>query len=388
MQKVAPVAVADRRMKRCPMLPHFTFRIGLLAAIAALSLFVSSAHAVRIKDVTHLEGIRENMLIGYGLVVGLDGTGDSQSTGFTQQSLAAYLRRNGLSVNPSGVDIDNVAAVVVTATLPPFAAPGTRIDVNVDSIGDAENLQGGTLLMTPIRGADGEVYAVAQGPVSTGGFDAGSGGTSVSKNHPTAGKIPGGALVERAGPTVLEGRRELRLTLDNPDFTTARRIAEIINLQFSDKCAQALNNATVQVALPAEYLESITDFMAMIERLPVHPDQRARVVIDEKTGTVVMGEDVRIATLAVTHGSLSISVAKSNQIVQPGPFSLGETSLQSNTDVSASEESRALTIMPEGVSLGEVVQSLNAIGVTPRDLISILQAIKSSGSLQAELVIR
>jgi flagellar P-ring protein precursor FlgI len=356
--------------------------------MVTLVLLVSTAHAVRIKDVTHLSGIRDNMLIGYGLVVGLDGTGDDQSTNFTQQSLAAYLRRNGLTIDPSSIKIENVAAVIVTATLPPFAMTGSRIDVQVSSIGNSENLQGGTLLMTPLKGPDGEIYAIAQGSVATGGFAAGSGGTSVSKNHPTVGKVPGGALVERRPPTQLSGRESLTLTLDNPDFTTARRVAEIINVNLKTECAKALNNTSVVVDVPAAYQNSPADFMAEIERLPVHPDQRARIVIDEKTGTVVMGEDVRISTLAIAHGALSIQVARTNQVSQPNPLSLGETTAFSNIDVAVQEESRSLSMVPEGVSLGEVVQSLNAVGVTPRDLISILQAIKASGALQAELVIQ
>lgn len=354
-----------------------------------LVLWAVEAYAVRIKDVAHVEGVRDNQLIGYGLVVGLNGTGDGSSTEFTVRSLVAYLRKAGVTIDPNLVKVDNVAAVIVTADLPPFVRPGTRIDVTVSSIGDAENLQGGTLLMSPLKGVDGEVYALAQGSISIGGFSAGSGGTSVTKNHTTAGRVPGGAVVEQAPPTVLEGREWLRLLLNNPDFTTSQRMAGVINHQFEGNPARAADSAMVEVAVPQQFREDVAQFLAEIERLPVHPDQPARIVIDERTGTVVMGEEVRISTLAIAHGSLSIQISRTNEVSQPEPFSeTGRTAPFSNTQVSVQESGDRLAIMPEGVSLGEVVQSLNAIGVTPRDLISILQAIKSSGALQAELLIQ
>jgi flagellar P-ring protein precursor FlgI len=359
----------------------------LAAILLAWMGLAAPALAVRVKDVTHLQGVRDNQLIGYGLVVGLNGTGDSQSTKFTQQTLAAFLRRNNLTIDPTSINIDNIASVVVTATLPPFSRTGNRIDVLVSSIGDAENLQGGTLLMTQLMGADGQVYAVAQGALSTGGFDAGAGGTSVSKNHPTAAKVPAGALIEREPPTQLAGRSELTLTLDNPDFTTARRVAEAINGSFPG-VAQALDNSAVRLAVPGQFASKLADYIAEIERLPVHPDQRARIVMDEKSGTIIMGEDVRISTLAIAHGSLSVQIAQTNQVSQPEAFGIGLTTPFSNVDVSVQEENRALAVVSEGVSLGEVVQGLNAIGVTPRDLISILQLIRAGGYMQAELEIR
>jgi flagellar P-ring protein precursor FlgI len=364
-------------------------RLATLGWMAAFCLLAGSALAVRVKDVTHVEGVRDNMLVGYGLVVGLNGTGDTKSSSpFTMQSLSAYLKNNGMTVAATSIDAKNVAAVIVTATLPPFASLGTRMDVEVNAVGDSKSLQGGTLIMTPLKGADEQVYAVAQGPVATGGFDAGGGGTSVSKNHPTVGKIPGGALIERQAPTHFQDRAKLTLTLDNPDFTTAERVAQVINKSYRPDLAKALSSAAVEVAIPAKYLQEPTVFMAEIERLPVHPDQRARIVIDEKTGTVVMGEDVRIATLAIAHGNLSIQISQTKQVSQPGPLSGGTTADVSNTQVAVQEESRSLAMVSEGVSLGEVVQSLNAVGVTPRDLISILQAIKACGALQAELVIQ
>lgn len=362
-------------------------KITALMTIASL-LLAGAASATRIKDVTHVEGARENQLIGYGLVVGLDGSGDGSSTEFTVRSLVSYLRRQGMTIDPELVKTDNVAAVIVTADLPAFARTGQRLDVNVASIGDAESLQGGTLLMTELKGADGQVYAVAQGSMSLGGFDAGAGGTSVQKNHTTAGKVPGGALIEREPPTRLEGRTTLRLLLENPDFTTAERIAAVINQNFPDAAALANDNAAVALQVPADQQPQIASFIAALESLPVHPDSRARIVIDERNGTVVMGEDVRISTLAIAHGSLSIQIARTNQVSQPAPFSEGQTVPFANTEVNVEEGGDRLTMVDEGVSLGEVVQSLNAIGVTPRDLIAILQSIKSAGALQAEIVIR
>lgn len=364
-----------------------TRKLALLTALA-LAALAGVAGAVRIKDVTHIEGVRENQILGYGLVVGLKGTGDGSSTEFTVRSLVSYLRRQGLTITPDQVKIKNAAAVVVTADLPAFARTGQRIDVTVSSVGDAESLQGGTLLMTPLKGPDGQVYAVAQGAMAVGGFTAGAAGSSATKNHPTAGGIPGGALVEKIPPTKLEGRRELTLILDNPDFTTAQRISEVINQETGDAGARAVDSSSVAVPVPGKYLNDLAAFMAEIERLPIHPDQRARVIIDERTGTVVMGEEVRISTLALAHGNLSIQISQTNTVSQPASFSRGVTTPVKNARVKATEENGELTMVEEGVSLGEVVQSLNAIGVTPRDLISILQSIKASGALQAELVIR
>lgn len=359
----------------------------MMALVMALAL---PTLAIRIKDVTHIEGIRPNQIIGYGLVVGLNGTGDGTSTKFTVQSLTAFLKRNGVTIDPATIRVDNTAAVIVTADLPPFARTGSRIDVTVSTVGDANSLLGGTLLMTPLKGPDGQVYVVAQGAVSTGGYSAGGGGSTTSKNHPTAGKVPGGGLVEVAPPTVLAGRQSVNLVLNNPDFTTAQRIATAINTNFNTTIASPADSGAVSVSVPANFRSNLASFMAEVERLPVHPDQPARIVIDERTGTVVMGEDVRISTLAITHGNLMIKIDQTNDVSQPAPYSRrGETVQVSNTTVKAGEESdRQLAIVSEGVSLGEVVNSLNAIGVTPRDLISILQAIKSAGALQAELEIK
>lgn len=362
------------------------FRFVLAPTILFL---VSPAHATRIKDVTKISGLRSNQLIGYGLVVGLGGTGDGSSTEFTVQSLANFLQRNNITVDPDQIKLKNVAAVVVTAELPAFARKGDRIDVTVSSVGDATSLQGGTLLMTPLYSAiPDRPYAVAQGAVSVGGFSAGAGGTSISKNHVTAGKVPNGALVENESPVQFGDARELRFVLNAPDFTTAHRIAEVINFNHDIAIAQPVSAAEVAVSVPLDFTARLPEFIASIERLPVHPDQPARIVIDERTGTVVMGEDVRISTLALTHGALTIQITSVTDISQPEGFSRGVTTAVTNSGVAGQEENRELALVEEGVSLGEVVRSLNALGVTPRDLISILQSIQTLGALQAELIIR
>jgi flagellar P-ring protein FlgI len=342
--------------------------------------------AVRIKDLADINGVRENQLVGYGLVVGLDGTGDGKKSLFTVQSMVSMLEKMGITINPNEIAVANVAAVMVTAALPPFAKSGNRIDVLVSSIGDAKNLQGGTLLMTPLKAANGRVYAVAQGPVSTGGFQATGAGAGVQKNFPTVGRVVGGALVEREVELDLNSRRDLTLSIHNPDFTTAMRMTEAINALFYDHIAAARDAGTVQVKVPMAYLGNIVGLVSMIEKLDVKPDMGAKVVINERTGTVVMGENVRISTIAIAHGNLSIVIKESPQVSQPLPFSEGgQTVVTPNTDLSVKEETRQLVLMEAGASIGDVVGALNALGVSPRDLIAIFQAIKAAGALQAEL---
>jgi flagellar P-ring protein precursor FlgI len=360
---------------------------GRFLVVSLLSLLLATpALAVRIKDVATWEGVRDNQLIGYGLVVGLNDTGDT-STDFTAQSVAAYLRRNGVNVDPDQLKTGNVAAVVVTSTLPPFDRPGQAIDVVVSSIGDADSLFGGTLLQTPLAGADGLIYAVAQGPIAIGGFEAQSGGTSVSRNHLTVARLAGGALIERPSPVTLEGRTSLNLLLNNPDFTTAQRLANAINHSLGGDNAAAKDATCVEVALPPGAPEDIVNFVSQVERLEVSPDTRARIVVNERTGTIVMTEDVRISTFAITHGNLNIQTTRLNGVSQPAPFSQGVTAEVNQNAVSVQEESRRVAVVPEGVSLSELVQALNALGVTPRDLIAILQAIRAAGALQADLEI-
>jgi flagellar P-ring protein precursor FlgI len=342
--------------------------------------------AVRIKDIAEINGVRDNQLVGYGLVVGLDGTGDGKKSLFTVQSMVSMLEKMGISVNADDIAVSNVAAVMVTAELPPFANAGGRIDALVNSIGDAKNLQGGTLLMTPLKAADGEVYAVAQGPVNTGGFSASGSGGSVQKNFPTVGRIIGGALVEREVELDLNSRKHLTLSLRRPDFTTVSRMTEAINGLFYDRIAAAQDAGTVHLKVPMAYLGNIVGLVAMIESLDVQPDITARVVINERTGTVVMGENVRISTIAIAHGNLSIVIKESPQVSQPLPFSEnGETVVTPDTDINVQEDENQLVLMPSGVSIGDVVNALNALGVSPRDLIAIFQAIKAAGALQAEL---
>lgn len=357
------------------------------AVVLVLALLLPTlAGAVRIKDLADIKGVRDNQLVGYGLVVGLDGTGDGKKSLFTVQSMVSMLEKMGITVKASDIAVSNVAAVMVTAELPPFAKAGRRIDVLVNSIGDAKNLQGGTLLMTPLKAANGQVYAVAQGPVNTGGFAAQGQGGSVQKNFPTVGRVIDGALVEREVHINLNGRRHLTLSLRQPDFTTVTRMTEAINGLFYDRVADAQDAGTVEVKVPMAYLGNIVGLVAMIEKVEVQPDITARVIINERTGTVVMGENVRLSTIAIAHGNLSIVIKESPQVSQPLPFSEGgETIVTPNTDLSVVEGENQLVLMPSGTSIGEVVSALNALGVSPRDLIAIFQAIKAAGALQAEL---
>ncbi len=345
------------------------------------------ALAARIKDIAQLAGVRGNQLVGYGLVIGLDGTGDSNSTRFTTQSLANMMERLGVAVNPAAIKVDNVAAVIVTAELPPFAKAGSTIDVLVSSIGDADSLAGGSLLMTPLKGPDGNVYAVAQGPLVVGSLAFGGKAAQVQKNHPTVGRLPGGAYVEREVPFALDGSRPLRYQLTNPDFTTATRIAAAINNHFQGSLASPLDSASLAVDVPPAYRERLIEFVAALEVLPVQPDATAKIVVNERTGTIVMGEGVRIATVAVSHGNLNLVISESAEVSQPFPFSMGETVVVPQTDILVSEDQGNLVVLEMGVCIGDVARALNAIGATPRDLIAIFQAIKASGAMHAELVI-
>jgi len=344
--------------------------------------------AARVKDITSIGGARPNQLIGYGLVAGLNTSGDDDKTEFTFQSLANMMQRMGIVVDKGKIDIDNVAGVMVTAILPPFAKAGTRIDVVVSSMGNAKDLQGGTLLLTPLSAPDGNVYAVAQGPISIGGFAAGgAAGGGVQKNHPTVGYIPGGAIVEKELSLSLQEKQMISLNLNSPDFTTSLRLTEVINKGLGEDIAKAIDAGTVGVKVPLKSQEYLVEFISMIENLEIVPDTIAKVVLNERTGTVIIGENVRISTVAVSHGNLSIVIKERERVSQPLPFSEGETVVTPETEVAVREESSQLIVVPEGVNIREVVNGLNAIGVSPRDLISILQAIGASGALQAEVVI-
>lgn len=353
-----------------------------------ISLIASTpAHAVRIKDVADIEGVRQNQLVGYGLVVGLDGTGDSKKARFTIESVASMLEKMGVTIDPEDIQVDNVAAVMVTADLPPFSRLGSRIDVLVSSIGDSENLQGGTLLFSPLRGADGQVYAVAQGPVTTGGFSAGGAGGRVQKNFPTVGRVVGGALIEREIPTHFGQKDVISLTLHRPDFTTTSRVATAINAALNGDLAQTPSPGTIHIKVPERFQGNTVALVTLIEGLEVIPDAVAKVVINERTGTVVMGSEVMISTIAIAHGNLSIQIKESAEVSQPLPFAEGETVVVPETELSIQEGNSRLFLVDPGISIGELVKALNALGVSPRDLIAIFQSIKAAGALQAKLEI-
>ena len=365
-----------------------TFKLALFPVVTAFLILLSPAWlgAVRLKDIVDINGVRENQLVGYGLVVGLNGTGDGKKSLFTVQSMVSMLEKMGVTINPKDITVSNVAAVMVTAKLPPFAKTGNRIDALVSSIGDAKSLQGGTLLMTPLKAANGMVYAVGQGPVNIGGFSSSGAGGSVQKNFPTVGRVVDGALIERQVALNLNSRRNLTLSIRDPDFTTATRVTNAINALFYDRIAEAQDAGTIQVKVPPAYLGNIVQLVAMIEKLEVRPDMTARVVINERTGTVVMGENVRLSTVAIAHGNLSIVIKESPQVSQAAPFAQGgQTVVTPNTDLSVKEDTNQLVLLPAGASIGEVVGALNALGVSPRDLIAIFQAIKAAGALQADL---
>ncbi len=355
-----------------------------------LILLLGNSEAARIKDISSIEGVRQNQLIGYGLVVGLDGTGDGDKAKFTIQSLVNMLEKMGITVDGTKVKVDNVAGVVVTGNLPAFVRCGSKIDVVLSSLGDAESLQGGTLLLTPLKAPDGKIYAVAQGPVSLGGFSAGgSAGGGIQKNHPTVGRVPGGAMVEKELPLNFWQRDKISILLHYPDFTTALRTSRVINevLGGRDGVARALDGGRIDIRVPDKFRDSVVDFVVKIENLEVSPDVVAKVILNERTGTVVMGENVRLSTIAVSHGNLSIEIKENSRVSQPLPFSQGKTTIIPDTEVTVEEEKSRLLVLEKGISIEEVVNALNAIGVSSRDLITIFQAIKKAGALQAELQI-
>lgn len=377
------IIIGKRNSKR-----YLLLFVGIASVLMTATAF-EPVHAARIKDLTSIKGIRTNQLTGYGLVVGLDGTGDKSGTEFTIQSLVNMLERMGINVDKKDVSVKNVAAVVVTAKLLPFARIGSKMDVVVSSIGDAKSLVGGTLLFTPLRGADGKVYALAQGPVSVGGVGAsGASGSSVTKNHLLAARIAGGATIEREVTFSLNGKKDLTLTLLNPDFTTALRMSETINAAMGEAVSKALDSGTLELNIPETYRQDISRFLANVEALEVAPDTVARIVVNEKTGTVVIGQNVRISTVAVSHGNLSITIKETQNVSQPRPFTeTGQTVVTPESDIEIKESDNKLMVVEGGATIGELVRALNAIGVTPRDLISIFQSIKAAGALQAELEI-
>ena len=385
------------------------FRFLLLIILIVTLFFSSTGMSARIKDIASFKGIRTNQLFGYGLVIGLNGSGDKGGTSFTIQGLVNMLKQMGVHVSVKDVKVRNVAAAVVSATLPPFARIGQKIDVTVSSIGDSKSLLGGTLLLTPLGGVDGKIYALAQGPLSIGGFSVGgAAGGGVTKNHPTVGRISGGATVEREIPLSLNNRRELTIILNNADFITATRVANAINSRFGQDFAKPIDSGSLRIRIPYYFQDRVVNLLAKLEDIEVIPDSVAKVIVSEKTGTVVIGENVSILTVAVAHGNLSIQIKETRKVSQPLPFAPsppaggstptemeggvvvapgGATVVTPESEVTVKEESDKLLLVPEGGTIGELVRALNAIGVTPRDLITILQAMKAAGALQAELEI-
>lgn len=344
--------------------------------------------ASRIKDLVHIQGVRDNQLVGYGLVVGLKGTGDKGGTTFTITSLANMLKKLGVTVDSDDLKVKNVAAAIVTATLPPFARKGNRIDVTVSSLGDASSLQGGTLLMTPLKSPDTLIYAVAQGPLSVGGFSAGgAAGGGVQKNHPTVGRIPQGALVEKEIPFSLDINKPLIMSLEKADFITAARIARKINDTLNQEIAYASDPRNIRIEIPPQFQPKLVELIATIHEIEVTPDNRARIVINERTGTVVVGENVRISSIAISHGNLSIEIKEKTLVSQPPPFSSGETAVVPRTKIDIKEEKGKLIPLPANTTIEELVKALNTMGVSSRDMIAILQSIRAAGALHAELKI-
>ena len=361
-------------------------KITAAGVVCLLALLVSApqGEAVRIKDIASFSGVRDNQLIGYGLVVGLGGTGDKTSSVFTMRSMVNMLERMGVSVDMRQMKPKNVAAVMVTAKMPVSSKPGTRLDVTVSSLGDATSLLGGVLLQTPLTGVDGKIYGLAQGSMTLGGFSVEGEAATATKNVTTVGIIPGGALVERSVPFEFNDQDKLTLHLRQPDFSTSMQMAERLNAAMGGQFATATDAASVDVAIPPEYRGNLVPLMASVENIEITPDNPAKVVVDEKTGTVVLGKDVRISRAAVAHGNLSVLISEYQDVSQPGPFSSGNTVVTPQTEINVNEQNRRL-MMVEGATLQELVDGLNAIGATPRDLITILRTLKNAGALHAEL---
>src|SRR2546430_13528890 len=363
-----------------------TLQSALAVAFTLLAALAPASATSRIKDLANIEGVRQNQLIGYGLVVGLNGTGDTlNNIPFTKQSLQAMLERMGVNIRGATIRTGNVAAVMVTGNLPAFGTQGTRMDVTVSALGDAKNLQGGTLLVPPLLGADGNVYAVAQGWVAIGGFAAEGQAASVTKGVPTVGRIANGAIIEREIEFALNRLPNARLALRNPDFTTAKRIAAAVNDFLGVKTAEPIDPSTVQLTIPAEFKGNVVAFLTEIEQLQIEPDLAAKIIIDERSGIIVMGRDVRVATVAVAQGNLTVSISESAQVSQPNAFARGRTVVTPRSSVGVTEDGKKLAVVKDGVSLQQLVDGLNGLGIGPRDLIGILQAIKAAGAIQADI---
>ncbi len=368
-----------------------TITIAFTTSLLLFCLLCTTSTGARIKDIAELNGVRNNQLIGYGLITGLAGTGDDlKKVLFTRQALYNMLVRQGITVNPEEFDkikVKNVAAVMVTASLPPFAKPGSSIDVQVSSIGDAVSLAGGNLLMTPLKGPDGKVYAVSQGPLTIGAFSFGGKAAKAQKNHPTVGRITDGAIIERSPPGTFAKDGILSYTLRSSDFTTASNMSNAINEKYGVGTAFPIDSATIKVIIPEPFLENKVQFVSSIEKMRIDTDTNARVVVNERTGTIVMGQDVRLSTVAVSHGNLSLIIKETTDVTQPNPLAGGQTVAAPETQIDIIEDDGQLMVVKEGVSIGAVADALNAIGATPRDLIAIFQAIKVAGAMHGELIV-
>ena len=358
---------------------------AILTLALLLPLFAAQeAKAVRIKDIASFSGVRDNQLVGYGLVVGLSGTGDKKDSAFTMRSMVNMLEKMGVQVDMRQMKPKNVAAVMVTARMPVSAKPGTQLDVTVSSLGDSTSLLGGVLIQTPLKGVDGKVYALAQGALTVGGFSVTGNQAQAQKNIATVAQVPGGGIVERAVPFEFNSQDSLTLRMHAPDFSTTNQVVERINKALGGTFARSVDVATVTLDIPSDFRGNIVPLMASLENIEITPDIAAKVVVDEKTGTIILGRDVRISRVAVAHGNLQVLVSENQDVSQPGPFSGGSTVVTPSTDIGTREESRNLNIL-EGATLQELVDALNSVGATPRDLISILRSMKAAGALHAHL---
>ncbi|MDL2266520.1 flagellar basal body P-ring protein FlgI [Desulfovibrio sp. OttesenSCG-928-G15] len=374
----------DRRVIHCAL--RRAAALLLAGAVFATGLvgFAGEANAVRIKDIATFSGVRDNQLIGYGLVVGLSGTGDKKDSAFTMRTMVNMLEKMGVQVNMKQMKPKNVAAVMVTARMPVSAKPGSRVDVTVSSLGDSTSLYGGVLIQTPLKGVDGKVYALAQGALAVGGFSATGNQAQASKNVTTVAQVPGGAIVERGVPFEFNTMDHLTLSMNAPDFTTTNQVVDRINKALGGSFARSVDVGTVSLEIPPDFRGNIVPLMASLENIEVTPDNAAKVVVDEKTGTIILGRDVRISRVAVAHGNLQVMVRENQDVSQPGPFSGGSTVVTNSTDIASKEEARNLNML-EGATLQELVDGLNSVGATPRDLISILRSMKAAGALHAHL---
>lgn len=367
---------------------QFALPRGSIILLMLIMLIPLTASAARLKDIADIEGVRGNQLFGYGLVVGLNGTGDGRAVEFTTKGLSNMLEKVGIRVDSQDIKVKNVAAVLVTATLPAFSRPGSKVDATLSSMGDAKSLQGGTLLFTALRGADGNVYAVAQGPVAIGGFTAEGGGDAAVRNHPTVGVITSGATIERALSVDLFRSHSVRVVLREPDFTTMTRVVTALNSRLGSPLAVARDSGVVEVSLPPELMRDPIGAVAYIEQTLVEQDMGAKIVVNERTGTIIMGDDLRLSPVALAHGNLSISIRNDVQVSQPtAPAGGGETAVVTNGELEVGEEKRRLELVGGEATLGDLVKGLNALGATPRDLISIFAALKKAGALHADMVV-